>query len=179
MIEIFQLTISGITARHGIPFALICIQGMSRVIESNNCQALEIKDYQCKAHGRTEILSCLLHTHICNTKANALSTQKMVWKLDRLMHELIFSWWFILPSQTSWPCEFHPTIGKWRQNIEMRKQSWQCFMSLILPTFLIFRLDDTRFSLVLCHVHIIYTSLNSIENRNALVRYNEGDLVIM
>ena len=73
-----------------ILFVLICIQSMNRVLELNTCYALEIKDYQCKAHGRTEILSCLLHTHICNTKANALSTQKMVWKLDRLC----MNWFF-------------------------------------------------------------------------------------
>ena len=69
---------------------VICIQSMSMVREWNSYQVLEIKDYQCKAHGRTEILSCLFHTHICNTKANALSTQKMVWKLDRLC----MNWFF-------------------------------------------------------------------------------------
>ena len=44
---------------------------------------------------------------------------------------------------------------KMTANIDIRKQSWQCFMSLILPTFLISRPYDTWFCPVLFHVHII------------------------
>ena len=44
---------------------------------------------------------------------------------------------------------------KMTANIDIRKQSWQCFMSSILPTFLISRLYDTWFCPVLFHVHII------------------------
>ena len=58
---------------------------------------------------------------------------------------------------------------KMTANIDIRKQSWQCFMSSILPTFLISRLYDTWFCPVLFHVHIIYTSLNIIRRSGKAV----------
>ena len=47
---------------------------------------------------------------------------------------------------------------KMTANIDMRKQSWQCCRSLILRFFLILRLYDTRFFVVLFHVHNTYCS---------------------
>ena len=60
---------------------------------------------------------------------------------------------------------------KMTANIDMRKQSWQCFMSLILPAFLIFRLYDTRFFLASFHVHIIITSLNTTKRIGKRFKY--------